>query len=123
MKNNLIHINIIMLLNLILLFKLSLSMIIFPFEIIKEKNANIKSDDINYNYKNFIKDYFYQNIYINLNIGSPPHEIKTLLTYEDNGFKIRNISECIDYNEKEEIDITAFSDINFERKIKFKNII
>ena len=122
MKNILFHINIMIILNLLLLFKLSLSIIIFPFEIIKQNNVNIKSDDNTYNYKNFIKDYFNQMIYINMSIGNPPHEIKTIITYEDTGFKIRNTPECININDKHKADIIAFSDINLKKKINYKNI-
>ena len=122
MEKYLIKINMIIILNLLLLFKLSISLIIFPFEIAKEKSENINSDDINYNYKNFIKDYFTQMIYTNISIGSPSRKIKTLLTYDDNGFKIRNISECTNYDKNEETNIIAFSDTNLKRKENYENI-
>jgi len=101
MKNFINSINKILLWNLLLLIKISKSMIVFPFAIIKEeKNINKNQDDITYNYKNFINDYFTQLIYINMSIYNSPKDIKLLITYQESGFKMRNKSECIINNNK-----------------------
>ena len=115
MGKYIIFINLLFILNL-LLIQSSSSIIVFPFGIIKEdKNDKKNPDDISYNYKNFINDYFTQLIYINMSIGNPPKEIKIILTYQESGFKIKNISECINYKGKEEININAFSDIQLQK--------
>ena len=123
MKNYVNSINKILILNLILLIKLSSSMIIFPFTIInEEKNININPDDITYNYKNFINDHFTQLIYINMSIDNPLKEIKTIITYQESGFKMRNKSECINNNKIEETNINVFNNINLKSKINIDKI-
>ena len=125
MKNAQISTNFILLLNLLLLLNISSSYIIFPFSLIKENNhANINPDMFSYNYQNFFGDNYEQLIYINMTLGYPPHEIKASLTYEDSDFKIRNISECINYNiySNQQININAYSNINLINKINCKNI-
>ena len=124
MKNYVNSINKILILNLILLIKLSSSMIIFPFTIInEEKNININPDDITYNYKNFINDHFTQLIYINMSIDNPLKEIKTIITYQESGFKMRNKSECINNNKIEETNINVFNNINLKSKINIDKLI
>ena len=123
MKNYVNSINKIIFLNLILLIKLSSSMIVFPFTIInEEKNTNINPDDIAYNYKNFINDHFTQLIYINMSIDNPLKEIKTIITYQESGFKMRNKSECINNNKIEETNINVFNNINLKSKINIDKI-
>ena len=94
------------------------SYLVFPFSMQKEnKNnyLNINPDYFSYNYKNFFDDNFNQLLYIEMNIDNPLRKIKASLTYEDSGFKIRNISECINYNiysNNQEINIKTYVDIN-----------
>ena len=122
MKNYKMSFNVIILLN-ILLFKLSLTSIVFPFKIIKEeKNDKISSDDISYNYKNFLDEYFNQIVYINISSVNPPKDIKIILTFDECNFKIKNASDCTINNNKYEIDINAYSDINLKKDIKCENI-
>ena len=125
MKNAQISTNFILILSLLILLNISSSYIIFPFSLIKENNhANINPDMFSYNYQNFFGDNYEQLIYINMTLGYPPHEIKVSLTYEDSDFKIRNISECINYNiySNQQININAYSNINLINKINCKNI-
>ena len=114
--------NILFLFYFLLLIKLSSSAIVFPFEVLKEeKNGKINSDDTSYNYKHFINDYFNQLIYINISIGNQPKELKTLITYQECDFKIRNVSECINHNNNI-IDINTYTDINSKNKKSCENI-
>ena len=127
MRNNQISINAILILNILLLLNLSFSYIIFPFSTIKEnKNEymNINPDVFSYNYKNFFDDNFNELIYINMSLGDPNYEIKVTLTYEESNFKIRNISECINYNiySSQQININAYTDINLNSKQNFEKI-
>ena len=127
MRINQISINAILTLNIILLLNLSFSYIIFPFSTIKEnKNEymNINPDVFSYNYKNFFDDNFNELIYINMTLGDPNYEIKVTLTYEDCNFKIRNISDCINYNiySSQQININTYTDINLNSKQNFEKI-
>ena len=127
MRNNQISINAIFILNILLLLNLSFSYIIFPFSTIKENKKeymNINPDVFSYNYKNFFDDNFNELIYINMTLGNPNYEIKVALTYEESNFKIRNISECINYNiySSQQININAYTDINLNNKQNFENI-
>ena len=111
------------LINVFILLKLTSSIVVFPFSIIKEDiGEKTNSDDISYNYKNFINDYFTQFLYINMSIGNPLNEIKIILTYQESGFKIKNDPNCIDYNKKEEININTFTDLKLKNKINYDNI-
>ena len=127
MRNNQISINAILILNILLILNLSFSYIIFPFSTIKENKKeymNINPDVFSYNYKNFFDDNFNELIYINMTLGNPNYEIKVALTYEESNFKIRNISECINYNiySSQQININAYTDINLNNKQNFENI-
>ena len=123
MKNFINSTNKFLLWNLLLLIKLSASIIIFPFKTInEEKNINNNQDDITYNYENFINDYFNKLIYINMSRDNAPKDVKVLITYQENGFKMRNKSECINNNKIEEINIKVFNDINLKSKLNCDNI-
>ena len=71
--------------------------LIFPFKTVSQNNNNINSDSKEYNYSHFFNDYYNQLIYAKINIGNPPQEVKTLITYNDCNFKIGKARKCI-YN-------------------------
>ena len=127
MKKAQISINTILILNILILLNLSSSYIIFPFSVLKEnKNeySNINPDMFLYNYQNFFSDNYDDLIYINMSLGYPPFELKATLTYEESDFKIRNISECINYNiySNQKININAFTNMNLINKLNCQNI-
>lgn len=81
--------------------KLILSMIFFPFgPAFENKNGAIDINNSKYNFSHYLNDYFIRKLYISLKIGSPPQEVKSLLTSEDCGFKIGKSLHCINSNDK-----------------------
>ena len=95
MKNCIMTFDMIILLN-ILLIKLSSTSLIFPFKIIKEeKNEKISSDDISYNYKNFLDEYFNQIVYTNISLGNQLNQYLTNKDYTtDNTAKVTGYYDC-----------------------------
>ena len=82
--------------NIIILFKVTSCIIVFPFKTINEgKNMGINQEKEEYNYTHFMNDYFKQLNYVSIKIGSPPQEVKVLLTYQDCGFKLGKSTNCI----------------------------
>ena len=68
--------------------------IIFQYKTVLRKGL-ISQNDINYNISHFTKEHYSMPAYISIKIGSPPQEIKFLLTNEDCGFKIGKAKKCI----------------------------
>ena len=68
--------------------------IIFQYKTVLRKEL-ISQNDINYNISHFTKEHYSMPAYISIKIGSPPQEIKFLLTNEDCGFKIGKAKKCI----------------------------
>jgi len=85
---------------LLFLFKISLSVIVYPFKTAyMNKNGEIDKDSKEYNATHFLNDYYNRLLYIKLEIGNPPQEIKAILTYDDCGFKIGKANKCINETE------------------------
>ena len=83
---------------IIILFQISLCIIVFPFKSIQnDKNGDVNQDKEEYNYTHFMNDYFNQLNYISMEIGTPPQQLKIILTYQDCGFKIGKSKSCINY--------------------------
>ena len=68
--------------------------IIFPFKTVSIV-GNISSDDMDYNISHFVNEHYSLPAYISIKIGTPPQEIKFLVTNEDCGFKIGKARNCI----------------------------
>ena len=67
-----------------LLFKYSLSMMIFPFKQATEnKNGDITMDSPKYNGTNFAIDNFNTKLYTEIKIGNPYQKVKVLLAAEE----------------------------------------
>ena len=80
----------------LIFLKISLCMIVFPFKAAYEnKNGNINKDSKEYNSTHFLNDYFDRQLYITIKIGSPPQEVKVLLTSKYCAFKIGKSDHCI----------------------------
>ena len=79
-----------------LLISINSSSIIFPFKTIFI-NGNITPNDIEYNISHFVNEHYSMPAYISINIGSPPQEVKFILTNEDCGFKIGKAKKCINH--------------------------
>ena len=81
---------------IIILFQISLCLIVFPFKTVQNnKNGDINQDKAEYNYTHFMNDYFNQLNYLSMEIGTPPQQLKVILTYQDCGFKIGKSKSCI----------------------------
>ena len=89
--------------------------IIFPFKTVSIK-GNITSDDINYNISHFANDHYSLPAYITIQIGSPPQNIKFLLTNDDCGFKVGKARKCI-YDP----DYTSYYNRNISSNFLFTN--
>ena len=68
--------------------------IIFQFKTVFNK-GQIIPNDINYNITHFVNEHYSMPTYISIKIGSPPQEIKFLVTNVDCGFKIGKAKKCV----------------------------
>ena len=85
---------------LIFLFNISSSVIVYPFKTAYvNKNGDIDKNSKEYNATHFMNDYYNRLLYIKLEIGNPPQEVKTILTYDDCAFKIGKAKKCINETE------------------------
>ena len=85
---------------LVFLLYISSSVIIYPFKTAYvNKNGEIDKNSKDYNATHFMNDYYNRLLYIKLEIGNPPQEIKTILTYDDCSFKIGKAKKCINETE------------------------
>ena len=86
---------------LIFLFNISTSVIVYPFKTAYiNKNGEINKDSKEYNATHFMNDYYMRLLYIKLEIGNPPQEVKTILTFNDDcAFKIGKAKICINETE------------------------
>ena len=81
---------------LFFLFNISSSIIIYPFKTAYvNKNGEIDKNSKEYNVTHFMNEYYNRSLYIKLEIGNPPQEIKTILTYDDCSFVIGRSKQCI----------------------------
>ena len=80
----------------LILISIDASSIIFPFKTVS-KIGNITSKDINYNISHFATEHYSLPAYTEIKIGSPPQNVKFILTNDDCGFKIGKARKCL-YN-------------------------
>ena len=80
----------------LILISIDASSIIFPFKTVS-KIGNITSKDINYNISHFANEHYSLPAYTEIKIGSPPQNVKFILTNDDCGFKIGKARKCL-YN-------------------------
>ena len=76
-----------------ILLKYFKCIIVFPFKL--ATNSILSSDSKYYDSHYFLRENFDTLIYTTIQIGSPPQEIKTLISYNDCNFKIGKASKCI----------------------------
>jgi len=103
--------------NILILFQISLCIIVFPFKTIKKnQNEYINPEKEEYNYTHFMNDYFKQLNYITIKIGSSPQEIKSILTYQDCGFKIGKSQKCLN-----ETNYLSYYNRNYSSDFNYTN--
>ena len=81
---------------ILILFRFSLNMIVFPFnQVLINKNGLLTKDSPEYNGTHFATDYFKTKLYTQMKIGNPYQKVKVLLSSETCAIKIGKSKNCV----------------------------